>query len=73
MVEERAEVEPGVALLEDPEDGLDDLDYVVNKVDEEAGDDTVVAGDILRGGVHNCTLDKLNLLNHSTHNFERHC
>ena len=39
-------------------DGLDELDDdVVSTVDEEAGDITVVAGDILRGGVHNCTQD----------------
>ena len=50
MVEERAEVEPGAALLEDPVDGLDKLNDVVSTVYEEAGDDTVVAGDILRGG-----------------------
>ena len=56
--EERAEVEPGAALLEDPVDGLDELDDdVVSTVDVKAGDVTVVAGDILRGGVHNCTQD----------------
>ena len=52
MVQERAEVEPGTALLENPVDGLDKLDDVVSTVDEEACDDTVMTGDIIRGGVN---------------------
>lgn len=48
MVQERAEVDPGTALLENPVDNLDELNDVVSTVDEDTGDDTVMAGDIFR-------------------------
>ena len=48
MVQERAEVDPGTALLENPVDNLDELNDVVSTVDEDTGDDTVMAGHIFR-------------------------
>ena len=51
MIEQRSEVDPDSAILEDPVNCLDKLEDVVGAVDEEAGDHAVLAGDILRSRV----------------------
>ena len=52
MVEERTQVDPGSTLLQHLVDDLDELEDVVGAVNEEAGDDTVLTGDILGTRVH---------------------
>jgi len=52
VVEQWTQVDPSASLLQHLVDGLDELDNVVSTVDEEACDDTVLAGDILWTGVH---------------------
>ena len=52
VVEQRTEVDPGSSGFENFVDKLDEAEDVVGAVDEEAGDDTVLTGDVLGSRVN---------------------